>query len=92
MEIIFVFSLGQPLCIYDAPEGLLISIHNQGIKRIRCEKDYFQMTNVVETNPSVILGITKTDEKLVVSDSQDRAVNFFSEGKISHSLGGSQGM
>ena len=59
---------------------------------MRCENDSFQLTNVVDRNPSVILGITKTDEKLVVSDSQDHAVNFFSEGKISHSLGGSQGM
>jgi len=67
-------------------------MHNQGIRCIHGGSDSFELTNVVERNPSVILGITKTKEKLVFSDSHDHSVNFFSEGKISQSLGGSMGM
>ena len=92
LEIHFVLSQGQPLCIYDALEGLLISVHNQGIKCLHHENDSFRLTNVVERNPSVILGITKTEEKLVFSDCHNHSVNFFSGGKIRHSLGGNQGM
>ena len=88
LEILFVFSQGQQLCIKDAPEGLLISILNQEIKRIHHENASFRLTNVVERKPSVILGITRTEEKLVFSDCHNHSVNFFSEGKISHSLGG----
>ena len=92
LEILFVVSQGQPLCIYDAPEGLLISILNQEIKRIHHENASFGLTNVVERNPSVILGVTRTEEKLVFSDCHNHSVNFFSEGKISHALGGNHGM
>ena len=67
-------------------------MHNQGIRCIHGGSDSFELTNVVERNPSVILGITKTKEKLVFSESHDHSVNFFSEGKISQSLGGSTGM
>ena len=74
-EILFVLRQGQTLCIYDAPEGPLISILNQGIKRIHHENASFRLTNVVERNPSVILGITRTEEKLVFSDCHNHSVN-----------------
>ena len=32
LEILYALSHGQPLCIYDALEGLLVSMHNQGIR------------------------------------------------------------
>ena len=87
-----MLSQGQPLFIYYSLEGLLISMYNQGISCIRGGSDSFELTKVVERNPSVILGITKTKEKLVFSDSHDHSVHFFSEGRISRSLGGSQAM
>lgn len=67
-------------------------ILNQGIKHIHHENASFRLTNVVDRNPSGILGITRTEEKLVFSDCHNHSVNFFSEGKISHPLGGNQGM
>ena len=88
LEILFVLSQGQPLFIYYSLEGLLISMHNQGISCIRGGSDSFQLSKVVKRNPSVILGITKTKEKLVFSDSHDHSVHFFSEGRITCSLGG----
>ena len=83
-----MLSQGQPLFIYYSLEGLLISMYNQGISCIRGGSDSFELTKVVERNPSVILGITKTEEKLVFSDSHDHSVHFFSEGRKSRSLGG----
>ena len=83
-----MLSQGQPLFIYYSLEGLLISMYNQGISCIRGGSDSFQLTKVVERNPSVILGIAKTEEKLVFSDSHDHSVHFFSERRISRSLGG----
>ena len=65
LEILYALSHGQPLCIYDAPEGLLVSMHNQGIRCIHGGSDSCELTNAVERNPSVILDITKTKEKLV---------------------------
>ena len=83
-----MLSQGQPLFIYYSLEGLLISMYNQGISCIRGGYESFQLTKVVERNPSVIPGITKTEEKLVFSDSHDHSVLFFSERRISRSLRG----
>ena len=45
------------------------------------------------TRASFILGITRTEEKLVFSDSHAHHVNCFNAGgKITRSMGGSQGM
>ena len=35
VEILLELTTGQPLCIYQDPQSLLVSLHNYGIKRIR---------------------------------------------------------
>ena len=90
LEIHFVVNDGQPLCICDALEGLPILMHNQGIECLPHAYALMELTIVVKRDPSVILGITKTAEKLVFSDSHDHSVNFCNDGKVIHSLGGSQ--
>ena len=49
-----------------------------------------ELTSVIKRDSSVILGITKTAEKLVFSDSHDYSVKFCNDGNVIHSLGGSQ--
>ncbi|PFX25006.1 hypothetical protein AWC38_SpisGene10386 [Stylophora pistillata] len=71
-------------------EGLLISIHNQGIQCLPHADAFMELTSVIKRDPSVILGITKTAEKLVFSDSHDYSVKFCNDGNVIHSLGGSQ--
>ena len=90
LEIHFVVNDGQPLCICDALEGLPILMHNQGIECLPHAYALMELTSVVKRDPSVILGITKTAEKLVFGDSHDHSVNFCNDGKVIHSLGGSQ--
>lgn len=65
-------------------------MHNQGIECLSREEASVELTSVVKKDPSVILGITKTAQKLVFSDSHDHSVNFCIDGKVIHSLGGSQ--
>ena len=81
---------GLLLCICDAPEGLLISMRNQGIQCIPHAYALMELTSVVKRDPSVILGITKTAEKLFFSDSHDHSVDICNDGKVIHSLGGRQ--
>ena len=90
LEIHFVVNDGQPFCICDALEGLPILMHNQGIECLPHAYALMELTSVVKRDPSVILGITKTAEKLVFGDSHDHSVNFCNDGKVIHSLGGSQ--
>ena len=82
---------GQPLCICDAPEGLLISMRNQGIQCIPHAYALMELTSVVKRDPSVILGITKTAEKLFFSDSHDHSVDICNDGKVIHWEEDSQG-
>ena len=65
-------------------------MHNLGIECLSREEASVELTSVVKKDPSVILGITKTAQKLVFSDSHDHSVNFCIDGKVIHSLGGSQ--
>ena len=48
---LFVLSHGHLLCIYDAPERLLVPMRNKGNKCIHRENGAFQLTTVDERNP-----------------------------------------
>ena len=50
---------GQPLCIYDAPEGLLISMHNQGIECLSREEASVELTSVVKRTRQLSLALLK---------------------------------
>ena len=93
VEILLELTPGQPLCIYQDPQSLLVSLHNYGIKRIRWQNGALLLSSVLKKNPSSILGIGRTEEKLVFSDCQDHTVNFFveEESRITCSLGTVQG-
>ena len=93
VEILLELTTGQPLCIYQDPQSLLVSLHNYGIKRIRWQNGALLMSSVLKKNPSSILRIGRTEEKLVFSDCQDHTVNFFveEESRITYSLGTVQG-
>ena len=93
VEILLELTTGQPLCIYQDPQSLLVSLHNYGIKRIRWQNGALLMSSVLKKKPSSILGIGRTEEKLVFSDCQDHTVNFFfeEESRITYSLGTVQG-
>ena len=56
VEILLELPTGQPLCIYQDPQGLLVSLHNYGIKRIRWQNEALQMSIVLKKNLSSILG------------------------------------
>ena len=59
VEILLELTTGlQPLCISQALEGPLVSVHNEEIKSIHWEKEAFVLSKVLEKNPSLILGIT----------------------------------
>ena len=45
-----------------------MSLHNYGIKRIRWQNGALLMSSVLKKNPSSILGIGRTEEKLVFSE------------------------
>ena len=85
VEILLELTTGQPL----DPQSLLVSLHNYGIKRILWQNGALLMSSVLKKNPSSILGIGRTEEKLVFSDCQDHTVNFFveEESRITYSLG-----
>ena len=95
VEILLELRTGQPLCIYQDPQGLLVSPHNyrNGIKCMRWLKEALQMSSVLKKNPSSILGIRRTEEKVVFSDCQDHTINFFieEESRITYSVGTVQG-
>ena len=93
VEILLELTTGQPLCIYQDPQSLLVSLHNYGIKRIRWQNGALLMSSVLKKNPSSILRIGRTEEKLVFSDCQDHTVNFFveEESRITYSMGTVQG-
>ena len=55
----------QPLCIYQGLDGIYVSLHNKGIRCIQqLNQSQVRVIDVFEKAPSLILGMTKTSEKL----------------------------
>ena len=80
VEILLELTTGQPLCIYQDPQSLLVSLHNYGNQAYSLAKRGFTDDKCVEEKSFVNSRYRgRTEEKLVFSDCQDPTVNFFVE-------------
>ena len=82
----------QPLCIYQGLDGIYVSLHNKGIRCVQqLNQSQVRVIDVFEKAPSLKLGMTKTSQKLVFSNTSDHTLNYFADNKVTVTLGESEG-